>query len=141
MDGNALEIITWRRNEIENYLLMPEVLRRFARQGGSVRESELGPLISATHLVTMEEAIQNNTTPKAMNDKEDAFWLDAKMSDYLGRIFDDFYAKSKLQSRMPKSRYHLLIGHMTKEEVPDEMIEVLKKILAVIREDENAPQP
>ena len=140
VDGNALEIITWRRNEIENYLLMPEVLRRFARQGGSVRESELGPLISATHLVTMEEAIQNNTTPKAMNDKEDAFWLDAKMSDYLGRIFDDFYAKSKLQSRMPKSRYHLLIGHMTKEEVPDEMIEVLKKILAVIREDENAPQ-
>jgi hypothetical protein len=133
-DGN-LAVHYWNMREIENYLMFPAVLERFARSLGG--EQVIGPLFaeeSDRFQQAMHEAIVGRVTPKALNDPADPWWTNVKASDeFLDLVFDDFYQSLKLPNLMRKTDYHTLISFIERDEVHTDVIEVLDVLLEISR--------
>ena len=54
------------------------------------------------------------------------------MSDeFLGPLFEKFFAAMELPNLMSKSEYHELATHLDRSEVAEEVVEVLKEICDV----------
>ncbi|MDE2843761.1 MAG: AAA family ATPase [Chloroflexota bacterium] len=118
--GDALKEYSWQKREIENYLCNREVLLRWVdadfplfRQG-------------------MEEAIADVENARQVLNQPSP-WDDAtKVSDdFLGPMFNAFYAKSGLAGHLQKSDYHFLVDHLETDEISPEVILVLDGIVEV----------
>ena len=128
-DGFNLPFHTWSRREIENYLALPQVLRRYAEH------SEFDDLVSRAETErradAMDEAI-NEVTSALRTLGRDPWGHDIKVSDeVLGPIFSLFYAKLDLSNRMNKTDYHSLIQFMVAEEIDAEVVAVLDRIAEI----------
>ncbi len=86
----------WKRREIENYLCQPETLKAFVRNwvygtsGLELFDNALG----LKREQIMEECIENRAVPAALQNPQDSWWIDTKMSDdFLDKVFPEFLEK------------------------------------------------
>ena len=118
-EGLTLEC--WRRREVENYLLLPDVLRRHAQK------QQDGALF-------MEKAITRNTAPSELENPGDSKWSDNSMKEYIRKVFAEFRKKAG-GGPWDDSRCYTLVQHMEPDEIPDEVREKILAVLKVIDPD------
>lgn len=137
-DSPYLLEIRWKRKEIENYFAVPSVLLRFARV--SVDADLVGPEPLFTKEIAkerdrrysiMDAVIKDNVTPIALRDPADVFWREGNDSGFLDRVFRDFYKRLQLYNPMSKSTYYRLAALAHPDELDQEVIGVLDKIVEV----------
>ena len=133
-DSNPLQIRTWRRREIENYLTSRVALLAYAES--QAMGVMAGPLFEATEKQRLRNAMANSITEIAAAlvtlSKPDPFSADIKASDeFLTPVFRSFFQKLNLPDFMQKSDFHTLVRFMPVSEVDTEVRETLDEILSV----------
>jgi hypothetical protein len=128
----------WKRREIENYLCQPETLLAYAEASG--RELAAGPVFEASQsrrrIEAMQACINDFVPPAAMRNRSDRWWIDTKASEeFLDRVFESFLQRLDLpRSLMTKSDYHILARFVPRDQIDEEIKEVLESILSVSRQ-------
>ena len=134
-DSPYLLEIQWKRLEIENYLPIPGVLRRYAQASVDADTAGPGPLFSAAEegkrLEIMNSVIQDLVPPIALRNPAYSYWRDEKASDLLDRVFAEFYQKLELRDLLRKTAYHRLADLARPDELDNEVVGVLNKIVEV----------
>lgn len=125
---------SWRRREIENYLISPQTLEKFAEL--SADEAAPGPLFNQQErerrLLAMRECIEDFVPRAAQRNLNDRWWSDTKASDdFLDRLFEAFFKKLGLPNLMSKTNYHRLARCVPLEQVDPEIGAVLDAIVDV----------
>ena len=120
---DRLNMECWQRREIENYLLLPDVLRRFAQNKGA-----------DTRL--MDAAIEHLTPPVALEKPAYHFWRKERMKKYIAEVFAEFRKRAGGES-WNDSCCHTLVQYMEPDEIPSEVREKITRLLAVIDPDFN----
>lgn len=130
LQQTELHEMMWTRREIENYIPLPEALKRFfAEQPRDLFSSSDSDLIS--------EIIKKEVPPAALEDKNHDFWINTKISDeFLGKIFKKFAEKKAQAFPMSKKDYCLLIQHAKPGEISEEVKENLNKIFEIAEKAE-----
>ena len=119
----------WSNRELENYFARPNILKRFAMT--TAIEHNKDTVIFET---IMTEVIANNTLPRRLNNLEDTWWFEGKLTDdWLDLIFPEFYDRINLSPIFRKGSYHQLIQLLKKEEISAEIVEKLDKIYAFLK--------
>lgn len=130
-----LRELQWTRREIENYLPIPGVLRRYAQSSVDEDAARPGTLFSAAEedkrLTIMNEVIKDLVPPVALRNLADSYWRDVKASDLLDRVFEEYFNHLKLANLMRKTAYHRLAALAKPEELDIEVREVLDQIVEV----------
>ncbi len=135
LEGSApLTMHIWARREIENYICQPATLRAWARKIGG--ERSLGGLFEAAEAdrweETMDEQLQRLVPPIALEDLDDPYWQDTKISEqFLDRLFAGFFAALGLENLLRKSNYHVLAEHVEIAQLDPEVAIVLDEIVIV----------
>lgn len=128
-DDAYLIILQWKKRELENYFAFPETLLRWARSLGE-------PTIFLNYVDIMLKCIENNTTPANLNNRNNEWWNNCKMSDdYLPQIFEEFFTKAALPVNFSKGRYYELIDFLKTDEIDKEIIDKLDKIYSILIEN------
>jgi ABC-type cobalamin transport system ATPase subunit len=137
---------TWRRKEIENYICQPETLLAFATS--SAEQAAAGPLFEASEAErrrrVMQECIEDFAPRVALRDRSDPWWFDSKASEFLDRVFAQFFKTLRLPNLLQKTDYHVLARHVPRQHIDPEIVEVLDAIQKVagranpVRADENS---
>jgi energy-coupling factor transporter ATP-binding protein EcfA2 len=133
-DSAPLEIRTWKRREIENYVTSAAALLAYAEsQAASVTA---GPLFEHAakerFRKAMTESISEISDALRKLNKPDAFSDDIKASDdFLTPLFHAFFQKLGLPDLMQKSDFHTLVMHVPPGEVDPNVREILDAIVAV----------
>ncbi|MBP6825057.1 MAG: AAA family ATPase [Saprospiraceae bacterium] len=125
-----LDILCWRKRELENYFAKPEMLIRYARFLAIFRHSDkkAGELEKA-----MDEVIKDITAPAYLRNLNDPWWSDEKLTDnWLDKIFPQFYEKVGLPQAIWKRDYHEIILQMKPNEIDTEIKEKLDALLSVL---------
>ena len=135
----GLKFYYWKRNEIENYLNCPKVLRKYVEINYplSVDISKHNNLFAKSennkrsHQDIMEEIIQKNTTPNALENLADDYWITTKVTDhYLDKIFRLFFQEiGNLSYPMSKATYYQLVEFMDIEDINEEVKQVIEDII------------
>jgi ABC-type Na+ transport system ATPase subunit NatA len=122
-----LRVLYWQRNEIENYLCQPETLLAYAR---SLNQPEAES--------TMHEVIRGRIPPFALQDKDDIWWINTKMSDdFLVLLFKDFFNRLGQYNAMDKASFYILAYHVPAELIDPEVIEKLDAIWDIAKDAPN----
>lgn len=117
-----LPILFWQKRELENYFARPAVLIRHA----GLLHSKHPSLNIETLKKTMQEIVEENTTPAALRDLSNNFWNTAKLSDdWLDVIFPEFYKRLGLPQDFYKRDYYQLISLLQPDEIDAEIGEKL----------------
>lgn len=132
--GGVLAQTAWSRREIENYLCFPSVLESYAAHLASDRAA--GPLFAAPEETRlrdlMRDAVRRHVPPVALENPDDDWWRDEKVSDrFLDRVFDAFFEALDLPNLMRKSDYHRLAELVPAELIAPEVVEKLDRIADV----------
>jgi len=127
----------WKRREIENYLMSPETLVRFAQ--GSAKEAALGPIFELSEMEKwtklMQESIEDLIPRLAMQDRSSKWWVDTKATDdFLDPLMERFAKKLGVPNFMRKTDYHVLAPHVPKNQIDPEVSEVLDAIVRTEKE-------
>ncbi|HEX7723975.1 MAG TPA: AAA family ATPase [Pyrinomonadaceae bacterium] len=122
----------WRRREIENYLCQPETLIVYAER----YEETSGPLFEAPEIErrrkAMQDSIEDYAPRAALRNRDDAWWIDTKMSDeFLDRVFEAYFKKLGLPNLMRKSDYYELARFVPEQQLSPEISEVLDAIYQI----------
>lgn len=121
-EEEILHEMMWSRNEIENYLPLPEVLIRYC-------EKLEDDLFNRDITELVEEIIKNEVPPAALKNKEHDFWKDTKISDkFLEVIFRRVSEKKGIPIFLRKGEYYKLIQYAKPEEINGEVKDKLDKI-------------
>lgn len=117
---DGLIIKQWRRNEIENYLPLPQVLLAYSKT------LALRPLFEQRFM----DIVKENTTPIAYQNVEDRFWKSTKISDdFLTPIFEKAFDEFRLpRSKMDKSKFYQLVELADERLIDNELIDTLHAI-------------
>ncbi len=125
--------IRWQRCEIENYLCQPAALEAYA-----VSLSQEGELPLFAHndaeraRAAMRRAIEARVPPAALDDPEDRFWHETKVSEQLlDLVFEAFFKSLELPNLMRKRDYHELARFVPKVSIDREVVDVLDAIANV----------
>jgi ABC-type lipoprotein export system ATPase subunit len=133
-DAGPLRELKWRRREIENYLCYPETLTAYAEQASG----EAGPLFEAAERdrqrITMQEAMNEVTSARAVLGLPAAFSPDIKASDdFLIPVFQKYFEKLGIRNLMQKTDYHTLARFVPKGRLDPEISEKLDSIVEIAR--------
>lgn len=116
----VLKIMKWRRREIENYICQPETLLAYATA------------MNETAKNVMQKTIELRVPPIALQDRNDVFWYNTKISnDFLEPLFKAFFAELGQYNLMAKSNFHVLAPYVPAALIDPEVIEKLDAIVAV----------
>ncbi|MDE0313073.1 MAG: AAA family ATPase [Caldilineaceae bacterium] len=133
-----LREIRWQRREIENYLPIPEVLRRYAQSSTDEDAARPGTLFSAAEedrrLSIMNAVINDLVPPIALRNPADSYWEDVKASELLDRVFEEYFGQLQLANLIRKTAYHRLAALARAEELNSEVINVLDQIEEVAKQ-------
>ena len=144
--GGPLVELMWRRREIENYLLMPDVILRFCRReilriSGLVEAGNVGqePLWSETLQADLDanagRLLARMLLPEVFEQpfSDSPFLLGIKGSDVvLEPFFRQFYAAFREYNMMPKHNFYRLASLMKRIEMHPEITEKLDAIAATL---------
>lgn len=130
--SESLQVLQWRKRELENYFCTPEVLSRWARSKMANTEGQPS-LFRQDWESVMQQCIADRTAPASLRNMTDAYWNQEKLSDWAEAIFRDFYQKVEQPMDMRKGRFSELIGFLRSNEVDPEIREKLDALEAVIR--------
>ena len=130
-DGGGLEVLTWERREIENYLCSQATLEAYAR--ASAEQDWPQPLFvgaeSERRLTAMRSAVAEIANAMATLGRGSPWSTEAKVSDeFLTPLFHSYYEKLNLPNLMNKSAFHRLVPHVPLDEIPPEVSEKLDAI-------------
>lgn len=130
-DTSALREYAWKRREIENYVVdRKEVLIHWAQKEAA--QWPEGPLFSHAWASTMEKAIADIEGAFRTLGEDSPWSPNTKVStDFLDRLFENFFKKLELPNLMEKTNYHRLVQCVPAESLDSEVSEVLDGILAV----------
>jgi len=122
--------ICWSKREIENYLCSRDVLLAWARE---YTNKELGlhpgPLFVPDRLRTMEECIASIENAMKKLGKGSPWSADTKVTDdFLDPLFREFFEQLSLLNLFSKTNYHILASLVRREDIDQQIIEVLDQI-------------
>lgn len=120
-----LKILMWQRCEVENYLFFPEVLLSYARGEGTPN------LFTPVYEDTMRRCINDLVPPLALRDRSDRWWSEVKASEFLDRLFKEYFQRLNLPNIMSKSNYHELARLVPENLIIPEVREKLDAILTI----------
>jgi AAA domain, putative AbiEii toxin, Type IV TA system len=127
LSKEPLEILKWRKREIENYLCYPEALI-----GWLMKKYEGVPLFRDSHQSKMEEIIQDRMPRAAYRDRTDQWWTDVKATDqFLDPVFDAFFQAIAEPNQFLKKSYYELAQFVPLEMIDPEVTEKLDAIAEV----------
>ncbi|HLG13009.1 MAG TPA: AAA family ATPase [Blastocatellia bacterium] len=120
----------WSRREFENYLCQPETLEAYAEA-----IDDRGPLFGQATRAIMTECIEDLVPRAALRDRNHRWWHDTKVSDdFLDPLFESFFQKLGLRNLMRKTDYHVLVRHVSADQIAPEISEVLDIVVEVARQ-------
>ena len=130
-EGGGLEVLTWQRREIENYLCSRSTLEAYAQ--ASALADPAGPLFAANEanrrLTAMQEAIEEVERAMQTLGKGSPWDADAKVSDdFLTPLFRAYFAKLNLPNLMNKRDFYELAQYVPHDEIAPEITQVLDAI-------------
>ena len=133
-DSGVLEVLMWKRREIENYLCSQTTLEAYAR--ASAEQDWPQPLFvsaeSERRLTAMRSAITEVSNAMETLGRGSPWNTEAKVSDeFLTPLFHSYYDKLELPNLMNKSAFHRLVPHVPLEEISPEISEKLDAIADV----------
>jgi ABC-type cobalamin/Fe3+-siderophores transport system ATPase subunit len=125
-----LKVICWQKRELENYFSKPELLVKYTKL-----LQRKHPKFSSQQLEEkMQTAIKKYTIPAYLEDLNDPWWSNAKLSDeWLDKIFPEFYRQLATPQNFYKRDYYQLISLMDKKNIPAEIAEKLDAIYDVLK--------
>jgi ABC-type cobalamin/Fe3+-siderophores transport system ATPase subunit len=129
-DIKPLKVICWQKRELENYFAKPELLMKYAK---SLQFKY--PKFTQLELEDkMQKSIKKYTVPAYLEDLNDNWWNDTKLSDdWLDKIFAEFYKQLDVPQNFFKRDYYQLISLMDKKDIPTEVTEKLNLIYSVLK--------
>ena len=121
----------WGRREIENYLCQPGTLLAYAEH--LAKSQSAGPLFEAgtiePYRAAMQEALADRIGKGPMNDPDDPFWKDNKVSEELmPYILSDFATRLGIYNALSKGDFHVLVSHIPDQLIAEEITQVLDLI-------------
>ena len=121
----------WERREIENYVVTPRTLDRYA--AGSARETTAGPLFveseQSKRVDAMRRSIESVQSAMRKLGRGSPWDHGVKVTDdFLDPLFADYFERLDLPNVMPKKSYHVLARHVPRDEIAPEVEEVLDVI-------------
>jgi energy-coupling factor transporter ATP-binding protein EcfA2 len=128
----SLKVICWKRRELENYFATPSILVKHAK----LLQNEYPQYTQKQLEDMMSNAIKKYTIPAYLEDLNDVWWNDAKLSDeWLDKIFPEFYKQLGLDKNSFnfKKNYYQLINLMTVKDIPSEIVEKLDTIYEILK--------
>lgn len=123
----ALLELMWTRYEIENYYAFPVTLERWAAstQPKGLFRYDGTPARKAL----MQELIKDLIPKVALENIEDQWWVDTKISEqFLERLFNSYFQRLNLPDLMRKTSYHEVASFVPPEIIPTEVREKLDAI-------------
>lgn len=125
-----LRQLSWEWREMENYLCTRAVLLAYARGLGA---AQLGDLLATRAESHMDAAIDEVSEALRTLGKPVPFGKEIKASDdFLDPVFRKFFSKMGLpEATMRKTDYHTLAPFLSKEAIPNEVVEKLDAIVEV----------
>ena len=129
-DIKSLKILCWKKRELENYFARPALLLQHAKL-----LHLKNPNFSQKQLEEkMQAAIRKYTIPAYLEDLNDDWWNDAKLSDeWLDKIFPEFYKQLNIPQDFYKRDYYQLISLLGKKDIHDEVSEKLDAIYEALK--------
>ncbi len=114
----GLFIKQWSRNEIENYVPIPQSLYSY------VDSMNLGAIWSGR----FKELVSERIPPVAMKDLNDKFWVTTKISDdFLTPLFEKFLDELGMpKGIMDKSKFYQLVDFVDENLLDQELIDTIK---------------
>ncbi len=130
--ASELVEMMWERNEIENYLCKESVLLAYAR---SDQPNDLfGQAEAKRREKTMRDSIGEVIAALKTLGKVDPWSPGIKASDeFLAPVFKKYFERLSLPNLMSKSDYHVLASLVPREEIDEEVIKKLDRIVEVAR--------
>jgi AAA15 family ATPase/GTPase len=112
----GLLIKEWTRNEIENYIPLPQTLNTY-----------IDTLNLGMYTDPFKNIVKNNTPPAAYENVNDNFWKITKISDhFLTPIFETGFAQVSLpQNKMEKSKFYQLVEYIDPALLDREIVDTL----------------
>jgi ABC-type cobalamin/Fe3+-siderophores transport system ATPase subunit len=127
-----LEIICWRRRELENYFSRPDLLLKHATLLGYAKYPTIGPVRLKS---AMEKTIADLTPPIFLRDLNHDWWKTAKITDeWLKPIFTEFYKNLNIPQDFYKRDFYSLIKLMEPETIDSEIIEKLDRLYEFLKD-------
>jgi AAA15 family ATPase/GTPase len=123
---SPLKVLQWNMRELENYFCTPEILLRWAK-------SKSIDLFTQSYEKIMKDVIEDVFPKLYLDNPDDEFWKNEKMSEWTERIFIEFYKRIEQPLNMRKGNFHELIQLLKPEEVHPEIVEKLDAIYEVIK--------
>lgn len=121
LNNPYIATLKWERQEIENYLMFPDVLTAYAYD----KFKDAGRDI-------MQQLIVDNVPPAALNDLDHRWWRMTKATDqFLDPLFSDFFKTMSLPNLLRKTDYHILAHYLNVEQIPTEVTEKLEQLANV----------
>lgn len=128
--SQGIQILSWKKRELENYFAKPQFLLRYARRLAVLRHRDREEDVLEK---SMDEVIKDITAPAYLRDTNNAWWSDEKLTDnWLDKLVPLFYEKVGLPQSIWKRDYHEIISQMKPSEVDPEIKEKLDALLPII---------
>ena len=129
-----VELLMWKRREIENYFCSQATLEAYAT--ASAAEAAPGPLFTEAEtqqrLHAMRQAIKEVEDALDKLGKASPWSADVKASDdFLVPLFKDYFQKLGLPNLMAKRSFYVLADHVPEEEIDREIADKLDVIAQV----------
>lgn len=137
-DDERLELLTWRRREIESYLCTRGTLEAFARSSAmrEVPGALLGAAEAESRSVAMASAVSEIEGALLALGKGSPWSADIKAGDeVLEPLFKNYYRRLGLPNPMAKKSFYELARHIPVDDIDDE---VKNKLDAIARVAETA---
>ncbi|KAA6321576.1 hypothetical protein EZS27_028788, partial [termite gut metagenome] len=126
-----LQIICWKKRELENYFACPALLLKHAK----LLHNQYSQFTSAYIENVMQQSISDYTLPAYLKNLNDEWWNTAKLSDdWLDKIFPTFYKQLGINVGVNfKKDYYQLISLMDKKAISKEISDTLDIIYEILK--------
>lgn len=121
---------SWRRREIENYIVSPESLRQYV-QGDALYDDLFGRAEGQRRLDVLNGCINDITSALRLTNKADPWGADIKVTDeFLDPLFKLYFERMGTPQQIYKRDYHHLALSIPVTQIDQEVVEALDAILA-----------
>jgi len=129
--------IVWSRREIENYFCIPAVFLRFAESGLS--DDLFGTAEKRRRREAMSSAIDDVVLALQKLDKPDPWSSECKVSDdFVAPLLKEYAKRAGLPTLVKKADFHAIASLIRPEEIDQEVVTVLDRIVETAKRAKGA---